>query len=271
MIAGVLHALLTWIDRADWASQRNEPPPQVAREDGSSIFPEGEWWLTELEQRRDRSDDNTFLDAEFDPEDVSKEAAEAATCCSDSTQSAGEESNASLPAGPSPKREHCTSASARTSSSGGSTKMNTTMHADSVSALESSASRDPLVLPQELQLRSSASSSKTPDAATQQQTFPSSQGPLERRLRRHWPSPQHPVLESQLGEALREKPSWYNHPSSGALSSHGTQLGATCGLFAANHAVAVAASLRGIDLRVLARADSSNEGLQWQSVMRLRG
>ena len=51
--ANVVHALLSWIDSADLASQENKEKPSFIRDDGSAIFPEGEeWWLTELEQRK---------------------------------------------------------------------------------------------------------------------------------------------------------------------------------------------------------------------------
>ena len=51
--ANVVHALLSWIDQADIASQSDQEKPPFMRADGSAIFPEGEeWWLTELEQRK---------------------------------------------------------------------------------------------------------------------------------------------------------------------------------------------------------------------------
>ena len=49
----MVHALLSWIDQADIASQSKQEKPPFMRDDGSAIFPEGEaWWLTELEQRK---------------------------------------------------------------------------------------------------------------------------------------------------------------------------------------------------------------------------
>ena len=51
--ANVVHALLSWIDSADLASQANKEKPPFTRDDGSDIFPEGEeWWLTEIEKRK---------------------------------------------------------------------------------------------------------------------------------------------------------------------------------------------------------------------------
>ena len=48
--ANVVHALLSWIDQADIASQANQEKPPFQRDDGSGIFPIDEaWWLTEIE------------------------------------------------------------------------------------------------------------------------------------------------------------------------------------------------------------------------------
>ena len=49
----MVHALLSWIDQADIASQPEQDKPPFMRADGSAIFPEGEeWWLTDLEHRK---------------------------------------------------------------------------------------------------------------------------------------------------------------------------------------------------------------------------
>ena len=49
----MVHALLSWIDQADMASQANQEKPPFQRDDGSEIFPIDEaWWLTEIEQRK---------------------------------------------------------------------------------------------------------------------------------------------------------------------------------------------------------------------------
>ena len=102
--ASVLHALLQWIDLADLASQRNQPRPSVERESGMPIFPEGAWWLTELEQRRSPNAADAMSDAEYDPEDLTNRPEEAAVWESDTSVSTGYESEASLPAGPPPHR-----------------------------------------------------------------------------------------------------------------------------------------------------------------------
>jgi hypothetical protein len=55
--ADVVHALLSWIHRADAASQAGDRKPLFEREDGTPIFPPGEvWWLTEFEKRKPRDE-----------------------------------------------------------------------------------------------------------------------------------------------------------------------------------------------------------------------
>ena len=49
--ADVLHGLLDWIQRADLAAQRGDPRPDIQRADGAPLFPNSDWWLTELERR----------------------------------------------------------------------------------------------------------------------------------------------------------------------------------------------------------------------------
>ena len=57
--AAVLHRLLDWIDRADYASQRREPRPFFGTPEGDAIFPEGDdpWWLTEMQRRKSDSEE----------------------------------------------------------------------------------------------------------------------------------------------------------------------------------------------------------------------
>ena len=51
----VLQRFMSWMDRADLASQRGDNPPPFATLDGSPILPDGEeWWLTEVSARRSR-------------------------------------------------------------------------------------------------------------------------------------------------------------------------------------------------------------------------
>jgi hypothetical protein len=49
--AAVMAELLQWIDRADMAAQAGAPRPPFVRDDGSPIFPDEPWWLTEVERR----------------------------------------------------------------------------------------------------------------------------------------------------------------------------------------------------------------------------
>ena len=56
-------------------------------------------------------------------------------------------------------------------------------------------------------------------------------------------------------------PPWFNHPASGALNEWGTQRGATCGLFAVNHAAASAVVLHGRSLPVVDKFEFERRGL----------
>ena len=53
--ASVIHTLLDWIDRVDFASQRGLAPPPFQTQDGEDIFPDEPWWLTDV-QRKDEPD-----------------------------------------------------------------------------------------------------------------------------------------------------------------------------------------------------------------------
>ena len=111
--ATVLHALLLWIDRADLASQSGEPKPPLERENEEPLFPDGQWWLTELEQRRGANEADLASDAEIDPEHLTSKPDEAAVLDSDSSTGTDGDSDASLPAGPTPmhmKRQATSSA-----------------------------------------------------------------------------------------------------------------------------------------------------------------
>ena len=103
--AEVLHALLGWIDRADEASQNGQPRPAVQRDNGAPLFPEDEWWLTELERRRpvdaDKGGDD---DGCVNEDDVTWKPEDAGAQSSSSSEPTGDDSDASLPAGPPPPR-----------------------------------------------------------------------------------------------------------------------------------------------------------------------
>ena len=106
--AEVLRSLLAWIDAADLASQKGLPAPPAVRGDSTSLFPEGEWWLTDLQKRIKPEDDLHMGDeVAYDDNALTRKAAEAWWHDSESSDSAtdGEESEASLPAGPSIKRK----------------------------------------------------------------------------------------------------------------------------------------------------------------------
>ena len=99
----VLHGLLAWIDKVDRAAQRGEaaPPPQLP--DGRPLFPEGEWWLTDLERRRAPESEQPGEEAPVDEEQGMSHGCESeasTTSWPDSDDALAEDSDASLPAGP---------------------------------------------------------------------------------------------------------------------------------------------------------------------------
>ena len=103
--ASVLHGLLGWIDRADRAHQAGGAKPPIEREDGEKLFPHGPWWLTELERRKPPTQQSQDMDdAKLDEEDLTLNPDEAGVGSSTSDESLDEGSEASLPAGPVPKR-----------------------------------------------------------------------------------------------------------------------------------------------------------------------
>ena len=104
--AAVLHGLLAWIDRADRANQAGEAKPPIQRADGKELFPVASWWLTELEQRKSASQQNQDMDeANIDEEDLTLNPEQAGVASSSSDESLDEDGEASLPAGPVPKRQ----------------------------------------------------------------------------------------------------------------------------------------------------------------------
>ena len=106
--ADVVHALLSWIHRADAASQAQESKPVFQREDGRAIFPPEElWWLTEFEKRKASEDNIGDLSGEIVPdEDLTRNPNEAGAADSTDESSMSEDEDFSgsddgLPAGPS--------------------------------------------------------------------------------------------------------------------------------------------------------------------------
>ena len=57
LAAAAIKNLLGWIDRADLSSQRGAPRPDFSTPEGDSIFPDGPWWLTELQTRVPATED----------------------------------------------------------------------------------------------------------------------------------------------------------------------------------------------------------------------
>ena len=103
--AVVLHGLLDWIDRADAASQANAPRPDICRADGAQLFPATDWYLTDLERRNPTPAENSHMDdVAIDEEDLTRNPQEAGPCSSDTSESAEDDSDASLPAGPPPRK-----------------------------------------------------------------------------------------------------------------------------------------------------------------------
>ena len=102
--AEVFRHLLQWIDSCDRASQMKQPAPPPKRVDGTALFPDSEWWLTELERRRPPVDADINMDDEvaYDDDDLTRDAANAWWHGGDSKSSGetDEDSDASLPDGP---------------------------------------------------------------------------------------------------------------------------------------------------------------------------
>ena len=69
----MIHSLLEWIDRVDFASQRGMAPPPFQTLDGDAIFPPQEqlWWLTELQIE---TDEDAKGDEDGPPSDDDDEA-----------------------------------------------------------------------------------------------------------------------------------------------------------------------------------------------------
>ena len=53
LAASVIHTLLDWIDRVDFASQRGLAPPPFQTQDGEDIFPDKPWWLTDVQHKEE--------------------------------------------------------------------------------------------------------------------------------------------------------------------------------------------------------------------------
>ena len=51
--ASVIHTLLGWIDRVDFASQSGLPTPPFKTQSGLEIFPDEPWWLTDVQRKEE--------------------------------------------------------------------------------------------------------------------------------------------------------------------------------------------------------------------------
>ena len=107
--ASVLHGLLGWIDRADRAHQNRTPRPDICRADGSPLFPDTEWYLTDMKRNENKYSESCGMeyDAPFYDDDLTMNPEEAGGSSSDSASSgalSSDNSAASFPAGPSCKR-----------------------------------------------------------------------------------------------------------------------------------------------------------------------
>ena len=102
--AEVLHGVLDWIDRCDQASQAQQPPPPAARSDGTALFPDHEWWLTDFGQRRPANEGDANMEGEvtYDEDALTRKPEDAwwHSDGSESCSSADAPSDGSLPAGP---------------------------------------------------------------------------------------------------------------------------------------------------------------------------
>ena len=53
LMASVIHALLDWIDRVDFAFQNGLPRPPFKTRSGLEIFPDEPWWLTDVQRKEE--------------------------------------------------------------------------------------------------------------------------------------------------------------------------------------------------------------------------
>ena len=63
----VIQKVLRWIERVDAASRSGTPKPPFVDEEGRDIFPEGPWWLTDVNLRHQQNkDDKTAADVDVE-------------------------------------------------------------------------------------------------------------------------------------------------------------------------------------------------------------
>ena len=66
MAASVIHSLLDWIDRVDFASQCGMAPPPFQTPDGESIYPDEPWWLTDVQRKEEPKDEKDLAKGDED-------------------------------------------------------------------------------------------------------------------------------------------------------------------------------------------------------------
>ena len=99
--ATVLHGVLEWMCRVDDAAQNGGPRPAPLRSDGKPLFPDSEWWLTEMEQRSPAEQPGEVDgDGQLEEVDITLQPSEAGHGSSSSSSETDGGSDASLPAGP---------------------------------------------------------------------------------------------------------------------------------------------------------------------------
>ena len=66
LAASVIHSLLDWIDRVDFASQCGMAPPPFQTPDGESIYPDEPWWLTDVQRKEEPKDEKDLAKGDED-------------------------------------------------------------------------------------------------------------------------------------------------------------------------------------------------------------
>ena len=246
--AAVLAGLLRWMDRVDRASQTAQERPRPLLEDGAPLFPDGEWWLTDMERRQKPAEDNPMVDAEDGPilsddDDDDAKLHEALSDTDISWSSSGSDSDDSLPCGPEPKRTRLTHVPATTQAPPTKHLLQLPESGSALTHLHNVAVGHPTFPP------------NAPDVADSAARSTTSPSPTLWRVQ-EWTAPAAPAgapLRQSLGQ-FAVAPTWYNDRRCGVVTHMGTQIGATCGLFAANHALAIAALMRNAPIPVLTRS-----------------
>ena len=290
--AAVLHEVLQWIRRCDEASQASLPMPATVRLNGESLFPEGEWWLTELEKRRPQTSCKDLADdVNYESGEVTSDADKAwwRGGASDSGDDSGasEQSDTSLPAGPRLQRRRHEKTNKSTAAISSARTASSSQHP----AKAQKGGPELLAAPPIRRLRGKQKSLSAAPQVVAEDTFSISADAVQeapgwmRRAAKEgratvvsecelaapqvvaedtfpisvscsaWRSPAHTnaPLPELMGVPLTTVPAWYNHADSNAVTTTRQQISATCGLHAVNHAIAGAAACGAARALVLRR------------------